>query len=143
MRIIAAPNAFKGSINTIDAAEARKQGILAAVPECGVSCIPVADGGDGLTEIMVQALSGTLVEKTVRGPRMQDCLAPFCLTESSAAIEMARASGLALIPKGQQDPTKTSIYGTGELIVTALESGVRHIIVGLGGSATCDGGIAG
>ena len=141
MRIIAAPNAFKGSMSAIDAAEAMKQGILAAFPECDVVCIPVADGGDGLTEIMVQALSGKLVEKTVKGPRMQDCLAPFCLTENIAVIEMARASGLALIPKDQQDPTKTSTYGTGELIAAALETGVRRIIVGLGGSATCDGGI--
>ena len=141
MRIIAAPNAFKGSMNAINAAEAMKQGILAAAPECEVVCIPVADGGDGLTEIMVQALSGTIVEKKVKGPRMQDCLAPFCLTENIAVIEMARASGLALIPKDQQDPTKTSTYGTGELIVAALETGVRRIIVGIGGSATCDGGI--
>lgn len=141
MKIIAAPNAFKGSMNAIDAAEAMKQGILAAAPECAVICIPVADGGDGLTEIMVKALSGKLVENTVKGPRMQDCLAPFCLTENIAVIEMARASGLALIPKYQQDPTKTSTYGTGELIAAALETGVRRIIVGLGGSATCDGGI--
>jgi glycerate kinase len=141
MRIIAAPNAFKGSMNALEAAEAMKRGILAAVPECEVICVPVADGGDGLTEIMVQALSGALMEKNVKGPRMEACLATFCLTEDLAVIEMARASGLALLAKDQQDPTKTSSYGTGELIAAAMDAGARRIVVGLGGSATCDGGI--
>jgi len=141
MKIIAAPNAFKGSMNAIEAVAAMKKGIHAASPESEVVCVPVADGGDGLTEIMIQALSGALIEKKVKGPRMQDCLASFCLAENVAVIEMARASGLALIPKDQQDPTKTNTYGTGELIAAALETGVRRIIVGLGGSATCDGGI--
>ncbi len=141
MRIVAAPNAFKGSMNAPEAAEAMKAGILAAVPDCEVICVPVADGGDGLIDIMVQVLSGTLVEKRVKGPRMEPRLAPFCLAEHLAVIEMARASGLALIAKDQQDPTKTSSYGTGELIAAAMDAGARRIVVGLGGSATCDGGI--
>ncbi len=141
MRIIAAPNAFKGSMNALEAAEAMKRGILAAVPECEVICVPVADGGDGLTEIMAQALSGALIERYVKGPRMATCLATFCLTENLAVIEMARASGLALLAKDQQDPTMTSSYGTGELIAAAMDAGARRIVVGLGGSATCDGGI--
>ena len=143
MRIIVAPNAFKGSLTAMDAANAMKKGILAVLPDCDVECIPVADGGDGLTEIMAQVLSGTLIKSQVRGPRMEAVTSLFCLaeTEGTAVIEMARASGLALLPKDKQDPTKTSTYGTGELIRAALDKGVERIVVGLGGSATCDGGI--
>jgi glycerate kinase len=143
MRIIVAPNAFKGSLSAMDAAMAMKKGVLAAVPDCHVVCVPVADGGDGLTEVMVDALSGTLIEMTVLGPRLEPLPSFFCLAEVQgiAVIEMARASGLALLPKHAQDPTKTSTYGTGQLIRAALDKGVRRIIVGLGGSATCDGGI--
>lgn len=143
MRIIVAPNAFKGSLSAMDAAMAMKRGILAAIPHCHVVCVPVADGGDGLTEVMAQALGGTLIETSVLGPRMEPLSSIFCLVEEErlAVIEMARASGLALLPKNKQDPTKTSTYGTGQLIGAALDKGVRRIIVGLGGSATCDGGI--
>lgn len=143
MRIVAAPNAFKGSINALEAAEAMKKGILAANPQCAVTCIPVADGGDGLTEVMLAGLGGTMVETTVSGPRMEPLLAPFCMVSSRkmAVIEMARASGLALLPRALHDPTRTTTYGTGELIRAALDRGARQIIVGVGGSATCDGGI--
>jgi glycerate kinase len=143
MRIIAAPNAFKGSLSATEAAKAMKKGILAAIPDCEVLCVPVADGGDGLTEVMVQALSGILVGTSVMGPRMELISSVFCLAEGQgvAVVEMARASGLALLPKEKQDPTKTSTYGTGELIRAALDRGVQRIVVGLGGSATCDGGI--
>jgi glycerate kinase len=143
MRIIAAPNAFKGSLSATEAANAMKKGILAVIPDCDVLCVPVADGGDGLAEVMVQALSGKLVEVSVMGPRMEPVSSVFCLAERQgvAVIEMARASGLALLPKKKQDPTKTSTYGTGELIHAALDRGVKRIVVGLGGSATCDGGI--
>lgn len=143
MRIIAAPNAFKGSLTAMEAANAMKQGVLAALPDCDVVCIPVADGGDGLTEVMAQALSGKLIKSIVMGPRMEPLSSLFCLAEAErvAVIEMARASGLALLPKHKQDPTKTSTYGTGELIRAALDKGVQRIVVGLGGSATCDGGI--
>lgn len=143
MRIIVAPNAFKGSLSAMDAAMAMKRGILAAIPDCHVVCVPVADGGDGLTEVMAQALGGRLIETSVLGPLMEPLSSIFCLVEEErlAIIEMARASGLALLPKNKQDPTKTSTYGTGQLIGAALDKGVRRIIVGLGGSATCDGGI--
>jgi glycerate kinase len=141
MKIIAAPNAFKGSMDAMQAAEAMKRGILAAAPNCEVICIPVADGGDGIVEIMIERLGGRLVEKSVHGPRFEQQSAPFCLAGDLAVIEMARASGLTLLRREQQDPTKTSTYGTGELIGAALDAGARRIIVGIGGSATCDGGI--
>lgn len=143
MRIVAAPNAFKGSLNAVDAAIAIKKGALAAVPHAHVICVPVADGGDGLTEVMLHGMGGQLIEKRVTGPRMEALLAPFCLVGSQnlAVVEMARASGLALLPKSLQNPMQTTTYGTGELIQAAMDSGARRIIVGIGGSATCDGGI--
>lgn len=143
MRIVAAPNAFKGSLDAVEAAEAIKKGILAAGPDCQVVRVPVADGGDGLTEVMLHGMGGRLIEKRVSGPRMEALSAPFCLVASRnlAVVEMAKASGLALLPKSMHDPMKTTTYGTGELIRGAMDSGARQIIVGIGGSATCDGGI--
>lgn len=143
MRIIVAPNAFKGSLSAAQAAEAMKKGVLAAIPAGEIVCVPVADGGDGLTEVMAQALTGTLVQVKVKGPRMAEQDACYCLAagQGLAVIEMARASGLALLPEELRDPTRTTTYGTGQLIKAALDAGVRRIAVGLGGSATCDGGI--
>ena len=143
MRIVAAPNAFKGSMNAVQAAEAMKTGILAVIPQCDVTCVPVADGGDGLIEVMLAGLSGTRVEAMVSGPRMEPLSAPFCMVPSRklAVVEMAKASGLALLPKARHDPTRTTTIGTGELIRAAMDNGATRIIVGIGGSATCDGGI--
>jgi glycerate kinase len=143
MRIVAAPNAFKGSLNAVEAAEAMKKGILAATSRCNVACVPVADGGDGLTEVMLHGMGGQRVDVQVAGPRRKRVVAPFCLVSSRrlAVVEMARASGLALLPKSRQNPMRTTTYGTGELILAAMDRGVTRIIVGIGGSATCDGGI--
>jgi glycerate kinase len=143
LRIVAAPNAFKGSMNAVKAAEAMKKGILAVMPRCDVTCVPVADGGDGLTDVMLDALGGTRVEAMVSGPRMEPLSAPFCMVPSRklAVVEMAKASGLALLPKARHDPTRTTTTGTGELIRAAMDNGATRIIVGIGGSATCDGGI--
>ena len=143
MHIVAAPNAFKGSLSAVKAAEVMKKGVLSVLPHAHVACVPVADGGDGLTEVMLHGMGGESVESQVMGPRMERVSAPFCMVSSQhlAVVEMAKASGLALLPKPQQDPLKTTTYGTGELILAAMDRGVRRIIVGIGGSATCDGGI--
>lgn len=143
MRIIAAPNAFKGSLDAVAAAAAMKKGIRSAMPRCDVVCVPVADGGDGLTEIMLHGMGGQRIEVSVSGPRMQPVSAPFCWIPARglAVVEMARASGLALLPASEQDPTQTTTLGTGELIRAAMDRGATRIIVGIGGSATCDGGI--
>ncbi len=143
MHIVVAPNAFKGSMNAVQAAEAMKIGLLAVIPQCDVICVPVADGGDGLTEVMLAGLSGMRVETVVFGPRMEPLSAPFCMVSSRklAVVEMAKASGLALLPKARHDPTRTTTYGTGQLIRAAMDNGATRIIVGIGGSATCDGGI--
>ncbi len=143
MKIIAAPNAFKESLSGSEAAEAIKEGVLKACPGCEVICIPVADGGDGLAEIITEALGGKEHEVVVHGPLMEKRSASFGYVEQSrvAIVEMACASGLALLANKQKDPTKTTTYGTGELILAALDKGATRIIIGLGGSATCDGGI--
>jgi glycerate kinase len=143
MRIVAAPNSFKGCMSSVEAAQAIKTGILAACPDCEVVCVPVSDGGDGLVDVMAQALSGSIMNCNVRGPLMEQMESRYCFVDNKdlAVIEMALASGLALVPEKLHDPTKTTSYGTGELIKAALDKGAAHIVVGLGGSATCDGGI--
>ncbi|SHO47883.1 glycerate kinase [Desulfopila aestuarii] len=143
MKIVVAPNAFKGSLSAIDAANAMRKGIHAALPACEVVSVPVADGGDGFTEVMTEALKGELIQVAVHGPRMKRCDAFFGYIRETgvAIIEMAKASGLALLPDEQRNPMETSTYGTGELILAALDRGATRIIIGLGGSATCDGGI--
>ncbi len=143
MRIVIAPNAFKGSLSAAEAAEAMRKGALSALPRADVVCVPMSDGGDGLTEVMAAALGGSLVPVIVKGPRLDEQEACFCMVPERglAVIEMAKASGLALLSENLRDPTLTSTFGTGELILAALAAGVRRIVVGLGGSATCDGGI--
>ncbi len=143
MKIIVAPNAFKESMSSICAANAMKTGALAACPDCEVECVPVADGGDGLLHVVTEALTGEIIPTDVHGPRMEWITSNFGFVQEKqlGIVEMALASGIALLPKSLQDPTKTTTYGTGELIKAALDRGAERIVVGLGGSATCDGGI--
>ncbi|WP_163335650.1 glycerate kinase [Desulfopila sp. IMCC35008] len=143
MRIVAAPNAFKGSLSAHEAAEAISRGVLRGFPDCEVIQVPVADGGDGLLEIATDALGGEVCDVTVKGPDMQEITSSFGWVRENrvAVIEMASASGLAILPEAKRDPTLTTTFGTGELILAALDKGAQRIIVGLGGSATCDGGI--
>ncbi|NOQ45147.1 MAG: glycerate kinase [Desulfobulbaceae bacterium] len=143
MKIVIAPNAFKGSMTAAEAARAMATGIKKILPDAEVVQVPVADGGDGLVEIANQALQGEIRKLLVTGPCFDLVEAQFCLVPSMqfAAIEMALASGIVLLPNKQRDPTKTTTFGTGELIAAALDLGVRRIAVGIGGSATNDGGI--
>jgi glycerate kinase len=143
MKIVMAPNAFKGSLTAVEAAQAMKRGALKVLPEADIVTVPVADGGDGLAEVMLAALGGESRMVSVQGPRGRGVEASFCYVPQLklAAIEMALASGLALLPESERDPSQTTTYGTGELIAAALDLDVEHIIVGIGGSATNDGGI--
>ncbi len=143
LKILVAPNAFKGSLTADQAARAMTQGIHEISLDIQVIPIPVSDGGDGLVPAMANALGGQILKVFVNDPRERAVKADFLYnhSRSTAVIEMALASGLALLPRDLQDPTLTTTFGTGELIRAALDKGVTHILMGIGGSATCDGGM--
>lgn len=143
MKIVIAPNALKGCLTAAEAAGALARGVARASPDSDIVQIPVADGGDGLAEVLVSALHGVKRTALVTGPRGDPASASFCYVPARqlAAIEMATASGLALLTKERLNPLLTTTRGTGELIKAALDLGVAHLIVGIGGSATNDGGI--
>ena len=143
MKIVLAPNALKGCLTATQAAEAMARGVARACPAARVVRVPVADGGDGLADVLVNALGGETLMATVTGPRGDPVSASFCHvpTRRLAVIEMAAASGLALLAKDRLNPLLTTIQGTGELIAAALNLGVSHLIVGVGGSATNADGI--
>lgn len=143
MKIVLAPNAFKGSMSAMQAVLAMEQGVRAACPAVEVCKIPVADGGDGLAEILIDALNGEARVFSVHGPLHEPLQAALCHVPSLGlvVVEMAVASGLALLAPEHRDPMRTTTYGTGELIRAALDLGAQRIVVGIGGSATIDGGI--
>ncbi|MCP4754695.1 MAG: glycerate kinase [Proteobacteria bacterium] len=143
MKIVLAPNAFKDSLSAIRAAEVMAEGVRRALPEADIRTVPVADGGDGLTEIVLQAMGGRKMECRVHDPLGRDIESAFCYVPEKrlAVIEMANASGLRLLAPSERNPMSTSTLGTGELIRQAMDQGAEKILVGIGGSATCDGGI--
>ena len=140
--IAAAPNAFKGSLTPEQAAAAMARGTLRAGKDIRVLQIPVSDGGDGLISAVTTASGGKRTTARVKDPRMREIDAPYLLMpdQSAAVIEMALASGLALLPEALQDPEQTTTLGTGELVRDALDRGATRILMGIGGSATNDGG---
>jgi len=142
MKIVLAPNALKGSLTAEQAGNAMRAGIHAVLPEADVQIIPVADGGDGLVDALTEPLSAELHKCTVSGPLDASTEATFiyCPDKQLAVIEMATASGLALLPESELDAMAASSQGTGELISAALDLGCTHIVLGIGGSATTDGG---
>ncbi|MBD9977368.1 glycerate kinase, partial [Citrobacter braakii] len=142
MKIVIAPDSYKESLSALEVATAIELGFREIWPEANYVKIPVADGGEGTVEAMVAATQGHLVHVDVTGPLGKTIQAFYGLSgdERSAFIEMAAASGLEQVPAGLRDPLKTTSWGTGELIRHALDAGVEHIIIGIGGSATNDGG---
>lgn len=143
MKILLAPDSFKGSLSATEAVEAMAAGIWRAVPETNCVRLPLADGGEGTLDALVAATGGRRVSVTVTGPLGRPVEAAFGLlgpTGETAVVEMAAAAGLLLVPPALRDPRLTTTYGVGELIERAASSGARSLIVGLGGSATNDGG---
>ncbi|BFL83279.1 glycerate kinase [Shewanella baltica] len=166
MKIVIAPDSFKESLSALEVANAIEQGLRQVIPDCDIVKIPVADGGEGTVQSMVDATGGSIVSLEVMGPlghrvqahygilgnlsnsdsnndsdsRSNDGSATVPNTGAIAVIEMASASGLHHVPREQRNPLMTTSYGTGELICDALNRGIKHIILGLGGSATNDGG---
>ncbi|NQU76558.1 MAG: glycerate kinase [Planctomycetes bacterium] len=144
MRIILAPDSFKGSLTAAEACRAMAEGVLRAIPTAETIAVPMADGGEGTTEALVSATGGQMRRVWVCGPLPDG---PKILAEIgllgdgvTAVVEMARASGLTLVPSGRRNPLYTTTYGTGEMIAAAVATGIERLIVGIGGSATTDGG---
>src|SRR3989442_5611812 len=142
MRIVIAPNAFKGSLSALDAAEAIADGVRAVASDAELVLVPIADGGDGTVDALVAATHGERRTLRVRGPLGDRVDGDYGLIDagSTAVIEMAKAAGLALLPPAKRDPRITTTHGVGELLQCAYDEGARRFIVGIGGSATNDGG---
>lgn len=143
MKIVIAPDSFKESLSAERTAQAIKQGFSEIFPDAEYVCLPIADGGEGTVEAMIAATGGERLALTVTGPMGTPVEAFYGVTGDgrSAVIEMAAASGLMLVPIDERNPLLASSVGTGELIRHVLDCGIRHIILGIGGSATVDGGM--
>jgi len=142
MKVVVAPDSFKECLSAEAVARAIGRGVRAAAPDAEVVEVPMADGGEGTVRALVAATGGTLHRATVTGPLGEPVEAEFGLLGdgATAVIEMAAASGLPLVPPSRRDPTRTTTRGTGELIGAALDLGASRLIIGIGGSATVDGG---
>ncbi len=143
MKIVIAPDSFKESLSAEKCCQAIKAGFSTLFPDANYICLPIADGGEGTVDAMVAATGGNIVTLEVCGPMGEKVNAFYGLTGDgkTAVIEMAAASGLMLVAPEKRNPLLASSFGTGELIRHALDNGIRHIILGIGGSATVDGGM--
>jgi len=142
MKVVIAPDKFKGSLTAPEAARAIGLGVDRALPGAVLDLVPMADGGEGTVAALVAATSGTFFDASVAGPLGEPVTARYGRLGDgrTAVIEMAAASGLALVPPGRRNPGLASSRGTGELLLAALAGGARRIVLGIGGSATNDGG---
>ncbi|MGF1718867.1 glycerate kinase [Vibrio kyushuensis] len=143
MKVVIAPDSYKESLTAMEVATAIERGFKKIMPNAEYVKLPMADGGEGTVQSLVDATGGVIVKQKVTGPLGDTVEGFFGLVGdgSTAIIEMAAASGLDLVERNKRNPLITTSYGTGELIKGALDKGVKHIIIGLGGSATNDGGI--
>lgn len=147
MRIVVSPTAFKGTLGAVEAAEALSDAASEAIADAEVISLPIADGGDDTMRVLVDRLEGDVISASAMGPlgKLVDCQFGWLGSSGSwggnvAVVEMASASGLRLVPEESRDPLRSTSRGTGDLIATVLERLPRDVIVGVGGSATSDGG---
>ncbi|MDT7898572.1 MAG: hypothetical protein LASZOEIN_001592 [Candidatus Fervidibacter sp.] len=142
MRFVIAPDSFKGSASAREVAQAIAEGLKAAFPDAVCDLVPMADGGEGTVDALVAATGGRIVSVRVTGPLGEPVDAFFGILGDgeTAVIEMAAAAGLHLVPTEKRNPMVTTTYGVGELMRAALDAGCRRLIIGIGGSATNDGG---
>ena len=142
MKIVIAFDSFKGCISAREACDAAEEGILSALPYSTVVKLPLSDGGEGLVECIRHLLPTADVTLTVHGPMMTmiDCSYAMSLDGKTAYMEMAAASGLTLVPENERNPMQATTYGVGEMIADAIGRGCERIVMGIGGSATCDAG---
>ena len=143
MKVVVAIDSLKGSLSSLEAGEAIKSGVLKAMPEAEVCVRPLADGGEGTVEALALGMGGKLVTARVTGPLGEsvDCIYGILEESKTAIVEMSGAAGITLVPDSKRNPLHTTTYGVGEVIKDAIAKGCRHFIVGIGGSATNDGGI--
>ena len=143
MKVVVAIDSLKGSLSSIEAGEAIKSGVLKAMPEAEVCVRPLADGGEGTVEALALGMGGKLEVVEVTGPLGEKVACTYGILEESktAIMEMSGAAGITLVPEEKRNPLHTTTYGVGEVIKDAIAKGCRHFIVGIGGSATNDGGI--
>lgn len=146
MRVIIAPDKFKGSLSALEAAHAIRDGLSSVLEDVEIVCCPIADGGEGTAEILCRAFEGSWQEARVRDPLDREVGARYCWSDRErdrpvALLEMSEASGMRRLQKKELDPLRANTFGTGELILAGAAKGARTIIVGLGGSATNDGGM--
>jgi len=146
MRVVCAPDSYKEALSSPEAAAAMGRGVCRAHPRAQVDSCPIADGGEGTVEAVVTARGGTRHRTSVTGPLGERVEADWGLLPADAAeaptavLEMAAAAGLALVPRGRRDPLETTTFGVGQLVAAALSAGARRLLIGIGGSATADGG---
>ena len=147
MKVVVAIDSFKGSLSSMEAGQAIAEGVKRVYQNVEVVVRPLADGGEGTVEALVEGMGGIFVTKEVTGPLGEKVEAIYGIIESkddlskTAIIEMSAAAGITLVPEENRNPMNTTTYGVGELILDAIERGCRHFIVGIGGSATNDGGV--
>ncbi|MEX1139966.1 MAG: glycerate kinase [Bacteroidota bacterium] len=142
MKILIAPDSFKGTLTAVEAAQAMAEGARSVVPDAVIVELPIADGGEGTVEALVRATGGKTKKATVTGPLGFPTVATWGILGdgTTAVLEMASASGLTLLTREQYQPRKTTTFGTGELIRAALDERAKKVVIGIGGSATNDGG---
>lgn len=143
LRVVIASDSFKGSLTSAEVARSIVSGIRSVIPDCECIELSIADGGEGTVDALMAALGGSRVNCRVHDPLMREIRASYAVLGDghTAVIDTASASGLALLSNGERNPLKTSTFGTGEMIMDALHRGCSHFLVGLGGSATNDGGM--
>ncbi len=142
MKLIFAPDSFKGSLSALESCDILERVAARIFPGAETVSVPVADGGEGTVDALLRAMGGKKIETNVTGPLFERETAVWgLLSDSTAVMEMAQASGLPYVPADQKDPRKATSLGTGEMIAAAVKGGVRNILIGIGGSATNDGGM--
>ena len=140
MKIVMALDSFKGCMSSREANEAAAEGARAVCPDAEIVQVPVSDGGEGFTEAFHAAVGGQLIEMAVKDPMMRTVRGCYLLHGDMAVIEVAQACGLSLLTAEERNPLVATSYGVGQMVADAVRRGARHIIVGLGGSATSDSG---
>lgn len=139
-KVVIAIDSFKGCLSSEEANRAAAEGLRSVCPEAEIVEVPVSDGGEGFLEAFHAAIGGEMVEAEVKDPLMRDIRARYLLKGKTAVVEVAETIGLALLDPEERNPLATTSYGVGQLVADAFRRGARHIIVGLGGSATSDAG---